>query len=146
MNLDKYTLKVEEESTIFRFESVGPNGRIPKIVQFELIDENGYYNLALGDFNPVTGKIDDLSVSNNRDTDKILATVVAALFRFLDRYPEAVVYAEGSSDARTRLYQMGITRFYEQACANVHLFGQLNGRFVPFVPDERYSAFLVKRK
>jgi hypothetical protein len=146
MNLDKYTLKTEEESTVFRFDSIGPNGRIPKIIQFELIDATGYYNLALGDFDPLTGRINDLSVSNNRDTDKILATVVAALFRFLDQYPDAVVYAEGSSNARTRLYQMGITRFYEQASAEFYLFGELNGRFVPFVNNERYKAFLVKRK
>jgi hypothetical protein len=146
MNLDKYTLKVEEESTVFRFESIGPKGKISKVVQFELMDDNGYYNLALGDFDPLTGRIDDLSVSNNRDTDKVLATVAAALFRFFDHYPEAVVYAEGNSDTRTRLYQMGITRFYEQACNKLFLFGQVNGRFVPFIPNERYSAFLVKRK
>ncbi|KAA0989703.1 DUF6934 family protein [Dyadobacter aurulentus] len=146
MNLDKYTLKAEEESTVFWFESIGPKGTISKIVQFELIEENGYYNLALGDFDPLTGGVNDLSVSNNRDTDKVLATVAAALFRFLDQYPDAVVYAEGSTDTRTRLYQMGITRFYEEARSQLYLFGKLDGRFVPFVPNERYSAFLVKRK
>jgi hypothetical protein len=146
MNLDKYTLNTKEGSTVFRFESIGPNGIIAKIIQFELIDETGYYNLALGDFHPLTGRVDDMSISNNRDTDKILATVVGALFRFLDEYPDAVVYAEGSTETRTRLYQIGITRFYEQASAELYLFGELNGRFVPFVNNERYSAFLVKRK
>ena len=145
MNLDRYTLHGDEKSTVFRFESTGPRGKIQKVIQFELIEE-GYYNLAFGDFDPLTSRINDRSVSNNQDTEKVLATVTAALFRFFDDYPEAVVYAEGSSNARTRLYQMGISRFYEEACSKLFLFGQVNGSFTPFVPGESYCAFLVKRK
>ena len=38
------------------------------------------YNLAFGDKDLLTGDIDDLAVTNNGDTDKVLVTVVAALY------------------------------------------------------------------
>ena len=58
--------------------------------------------------------LDDLAISNNGDTEKVLGTVVAALYAFFDRHPGAIVYATGSTPGRTRLYRMGITKFYEE--------------------------------
>lgn len=40
----------------------------------------GLYNLAFGDKHTVSGEIDNLAITNNDDTDKVLATVVAALY------------------------------------------------------------------
>jgi len=110
MRIEKYTLKSESTLTVFEFISEGPNGLIRKLIQFQVTNRPDLFNLAFGNNNPETGEIDDLSVSNNGDSEKVLATVVAALYAFFDKHPHAFVYATGSTPARTRLYRMGITR------------------------------------
>jgi hypothetical protein len=114
MNIEKYPLKAESNLTFFEFISERPNGLIRKVIQFQKTNEMNLYNLAFGDKHPETGEIDDLSVSNNGDSEKVLATVVAALYAFFDKHPTAFVYATGSTSARTRLYRIGITRFYQE--------------------------------
>lgn len=42
--------------------------------------ETNLYNLAFGDKNPLTGEIDDKIVTDNGDSEKVLATVVAAVY------------------------------------------------------------------
>lgn len=112
MHVDKYQLKAEEELTRFEFISEGPKGAIRKLIEFQRTTEPDVYNLAFGDKHVVTGSIDDLAVSDNGDTEKVLATVVAAVYAFLDSRPTAYVYAQGSTKARTRLYRMGVNRYY----------------------------------
>src|SRR5579875_2670450 len=99
MKLDKYALKAGQDLTIFEFTSEGTKGVIRKIILFQPTTEPHLYNLAFGDRDPMTGGINDMAVSNNGDTDKVLATVVAALYAFFDRYPNAFVYATGSTAA-----------------------------------------------
>ena len=108
----------------------------------------GTYNLAFGDRDPVTGMLDDQARSNNGDTDKVLATVVAALYSFFEIYAEAAVFATGSTPARTKLYRMGIARFYEEMQLDFHLYGRLAATeaFVDFELDTEYDAFLAQRK
>ena len=60
----------------------------------------------------VTGNIDDRIVSNNSDSEKVLATVIQALYIFFRKHPTSKVYVKGSTKSRTRLYRMGITKFY----------------------------------
>ena len=106
MNLKRYELRSDEEFTTFGFLSEGPKGKIEKIISFSLVNQNGLYNLAFGDVNPISGTIDDRIVTDNGDSEKVLATVVAAVYAFCDKFPEAWVYATGSTAARTRLYRM----------------------------------------
>ncbi len=87
MKIDTYSLKAESSLTVFEFLSEGPNGLIRKLIQFQETNQPDVYNLAFGDKNAETGEIDDLVVSNNGDTDKVLATVVAALYAFLRQVP-----------------------------------------------------------
>ena len=94
----------------------------------------------------MTGGIDDLAVSDNGDTEKVLATVVAAVYAFLDSYPTAYVYAQGSTKARTRLYRMGINRFYEDIQRDFYLYGRIGEDFWDFEPDVEYEGFLAQRK
>lgn len=146
MKIDKYALKAGYELTIFEFVSEGRKGAIRKIILFQPTTEPNLYNLAFGDRNPLTGGINDMAVSDNGDTDKVLATVVAALYSFFDRYPIAFVYATGSTVARTRLYRMGITRFYGEMQQDFYLYGQLGDDFPAFEPGKEYEGFLAKRK
>ena len=146
MTLDKYALKAGQDQTIFEFISEGTKGIIRKIILFQSTTEPNLYNLAFGDRDPLTGGLNDMAVSNNGDTDKVLATVVAALYAFCKYYPEAFVYATGSTAARTRLYRMGITRFYDEVRNDFFLYGQVGDDFPEFELGKEYDGFLVKRK
>ncbi|RCR70162.1 DUF6934 family protein [Larkinella punicea] len=146
MKIEKYPLKSESSLTVFEFVSEGPNGLIRKLIQFQETNQQNIYNLAFGDKNTETGDIDDLIVSNNGDTDKVLATVVAALYAFFDKYPDAFVYATGSTNARTRLYRMGITRFYDEMIQDFELYGLSGDDFFHFEVGKEYSGFLAQRK
>lgn len=146
MKIDRYALKSESGLTVFEFISEGPQGTIRKMIHFQETNEPGLYNLAFGDKNSDTDEMDDLSVSNNGDSEKVLATVVAALYAFFDKHPDAFVYATGSTAARTRLYRMGITKFREEMQQDFSLFGQVGDNFVPFETGKAYIGFLAQRK
>jgi len=146
MKIEKYALKAESNLTIFEFISEGPKGLIRKIIQFQETNRLNVYNLAFGDKNSETGEIEDLVVSNNADSEKVLATVVAALYAFFDKHPDAFVYVTGSTSARTRLYRMGITKFYEEMVQNFDLYGQVGDEFYDFEIDKDYAGFLAQRK
>jgi hypothetical protein len=146
MKLERYELKAGKNLITFEFISEGPNGRIPKLVQFTPTNFEDFYNLAFGDKHPETGQIDDLAISKNGDSEKILATVVATVFAFTDKYPDAWVYATGSTKARTRLYKMGISKYWGEAKEDFYILGEINNEWEPFVIGIDYEAFAVKRK
>ncbi len=99
-----------------------------------------------GDFNSDTQEIDDLVVSNNGDTEKVLATVVKAVYTFFYEYSNAFVFATGSTKARTRLYRMGINRFYDEMNKGFYLYGQIGDDFVEYKIGTEYDGFLAQRK
>jgi len=49
MKYDKYQLKSGNKLLLFEFISVGPKGRIKKIVQYSETNLKDYYNLGFGD-------------------------------------------------------------------------------------------------
>lgn len=146
MKLPNYQLKSGAELLSYEFISEGPNGLIRKRIQFTLINRQEVYNLAFGDQDPVSGQIDDVSVSNNGDSEKVLATVVAAVYAFFDKNPEVWVFASGSTKARTRLYRIGITRHFDEIKEDFDIYGQVIDDWQPFEKGKDYQAFLAKRK
>lgn len=98
MKLTNYPLAAEDNLKTFEFISEGPNGLIKKMVQFTPTNLQGFYILAFGDKDSSTGELDDLAISNNNDTERILATVAASVYAFTDKYPEAWIYATGSTN------------------------------------------------
>lgn len=146
MNLPKYQLTSSPGFTSYEFISERPKGFISKRIQFTLVNREGVYNLAFGNKDPVMGEIDDRSVSKNGDSEKVLATVVNAVFSFLDKYPDAWIYASGSTSARTRLYQMGISRHYESVADDLEIYGQIGDNWYPFARNTAYEAFLATRR
>jgi hypothetical protein len=146
MKLPKYHLKAESKFTRFEFISEGNKGVIRKLIEFQATSDEDVYNLAFGDKDASTGDLNDLAVTNNGDTEKVLATVVAALYVFFDNYPTAYVYATGSTKARTRLYRMGITKFYEEMDKDFYLYGQVGDDYPEFKLGKDYDGFLAQRK
>jgi hypothetical protein len=146
MKVEKYHLKSESKFTRFQFVSEGPKGAIRKLIEFQETTNSQIFNLAFGDYNPLTNKIDDLAVSDNGATEKILGTVVTALYAFFNEFPTVFVYATRSTKARTRLYRMGITKFYDQMKEDFYLYGQIGDNFPKFEIGIDYEGFLAQRK
>jgi hypothetical protein len=84
----------------FEFISIGPKGAITKVVHYREINVKGIFNLGFGDKEPVSGFISDLSISNNNDSQKVLATVARTLYLFSNYYPDAIIIASGSTAAQ----------------------------------------------
>jgi hypothetical protein len=146
MKLERYELKAEKSFMVFEFVSEGPKGKIFKLVQFGETNLKGLYNLAFGDKDPATGEINDSIISNNNDSSKVLATVVATVFAFTDKYPETWIFATGSSKSRTRLYRMGLNKYLPEIVQTFDLYGQRLGEWEIFDKGVDYEAFLVQRK
>ena len=78
---------------------------------------------------------------------KILATVVKSVYLFTERYPNAYVYAKGSTHSRNRLYRRGITKYLTQALEDFIIWGELeNEEFEYFNSNSDYEAFIIQRK
>ena len=146
MQLEKYELKSGEQLAVFEFVSIGSNGRINKLVQYTPTNYKDLYNLGFGDKNIDTGEIDDNVISNNGDSEQVLATVVSAVYAFTDIENDAWVYATGSTKSRTRLYRMGISKYLNEVKKDFVIFGLKDGEWEKFELDIDYSAFVVKRK
>lgn len=130
---------------VFEFLSQGPKGRIPKLIKFSETHLKDFYNLAFGDKDIETGEIDDLTVSNNGDSEKVLATIVSAVYAFTDKNRNAWVYATGSTQSRTRLYKRGISKYYEEAVNDFEIYGLFENEWIDFNPNTDFEAFLIKR-
>src|SRR5882762_918527 len=97
---DYYT---SDDYHMYEFYSEGSRGRIKKIILYEKIGMN-LFNLGFGDWNEELQGLDDSSRSNNGDRDKVLATVAFTALDFTSKFPDAQIFAEGSTSSRTRLY------------------------------------------
>lgn len=146
MNLSNYPLSAEDDLTTFEFISEGPKGLIRKLIQFTPTNLEGFFILAFGDKDNETGQIDDLAISDNNDTEKILATVTATVYAFSDKHPNAWIYATGSTKARTRLYRMGINKYLSEASMDFEILGQQGQHWEVFERHKNYDGFLVRRK
>jgi len=146
MQLPKYPLASSDKLMTFEFISEGQNGLINKLVQYQPTNLKDVYNLAFGDKNYTTGRIDDTVISNNGDSEKVLATVVATVYAFTDKYPDVWIYATGSTKSRTRLYRIGIAKFLSEVNTDFEVLGEWNDDWETFRKDVEYEGFLIRRK
>jgi hypothetical protein len=145
MQLDRYDFQTSDTALRYLFTSEGPKGSVTKVVQFRLIDqENNVYNLAFGDWSTETNIIDDFAVTNNNDRDKVLATLASIVLHFSNQFPLALVFAQGSTPGRTRLYRIGIALNFEEISEVFEVYG-LREHWELFRLGIDYDAFLVKR-
>ncbi len=141
-----YNTKTSDNFQTFEFTSEGPKGFIHKVIEYTKTEIEGIYNLGFGDKNKETGYVDDLSITDNKDSKKVLATVAVTLYLFTDEYPDTTILATGSTTARTRLYQMGIANNFEVIQKDFTVLGYDGNTWEPFKRNITYSAFLVRRK
>ena len=87
-----------------------------------------------------------MAKSDNGDSEKILATVAQSAVIFTNYHPNSLIFAEGSTPIRTRLYRIGISQNFEEISETFLVFGLLENEWHPFEKNTDYQAFLVKRK
>src|SRR4051812_35811783 len=124
MNLERYEYTVDRLLLDYEFTSVGPNGHIRKLISFVPRNEGGktFFVLDFGDYLN-DDEIDHFTVSDNKDTEKILATIAVAVIEFTAIFSDMGVYAVGSTPARTRLYQMNIRKYWNNIDTLLFVYG-----------------------
>jgi hypothetical protein len=146
MKLPRYSITFEDNLRTFYFISEGKKGIVEKVVHYDEIAV-GVFNLALADRNPITSQWDDEVVTDNDDTEKILATVIDTVYIFTTANPTAYIYAKGSTHSRNRLYRRSITKYLEQALKDFIIWGELEDENTElFNPTTDYIGFLIQRK
>ncbi len=133
MKLPRYELIAEASLKVFEFNSEGPKGLIRKLIKFSETSEKDFYNVAFGDKDYLTGYFDDNVISDNGDSERVLATVVSTVYSFTSSNINVWVYATGSSKSRTRLYRMGISKYLDEIKQDFHVFGLLDGEWEEFL-------------
>jgi uncharacterized protein YlxP (DUF503 family) len=148
MNVEQYSVIPDNSNLSFKFQSIGPKGVIKKRVLFrKIISSNeNYYNLSFGDWDEQRGRADDLAITNNNDTDKVLSTVANTILKFVQHFPDSNILIIGSTKSRTRLYQMAIRRNIVEIENLFYLQGLRNGIWELYKPGINFDAFLIKCK
>lgn len=143
--MDRYEVFADTSRRVYEFLSIGPNGTIRKIIRYQPIAKD-IFNLTFGDLNDREHRMEDRVRSNNQDRDKVLATVAFTVLEFLEYYPGATILIEGSTPARTRLYQMQIKSAWHWISELVHVKGRLGWKWEVLRPGGNYKAFAVQSK
>ena len=145
MKYPKYPVITGNNPYIYEFYSEGSRGRIRKGVFYTQIGEN-LFNLGFGDWNGDLQNINDENRSNNGDRGQVLATVSYTALDFTNKFPKAQLFVEGSTPARTRLYQMGIAYNLLEINETFEIMGFIDDGWEAFQSGWNYEAFLIKRK
>ena len=146
MELPKYQISTNEDQTVFKFVSDGPNDKIIKIVLYQPMNEPDLYNLALGDLDSKTREIDFDIRTNNGDRDMILATITETVYAFLYSRPTYSIHFKGSDSVRTRLYQMAISNYFDKLSEDFEIQGKLENELLRFKKGVNFDAFIIQLK
>ncbi len=139
-------IESDRKQSLFAFTSEGPRGSIQKRVQYTETHIKNLFNLGFGDEDETTGKIHDTVITNNGDSQKVLATVAATIYLFSERHPNAWVFIKGNNKVRTRLYRIAITVHLTEIEKDFHIFGLINEQWQEYSSADDFEAFLIKRK
>jgi hypothetical protein len=114
-------IKVTDDFSVFEFTSTGEKGAIRKRIVFTETEMDKVFNLAFGDVDN-DDEINDYSISNNGDRNKILATVAKIVEDYTNKYPDRWIFFKGSTNERTRLYRMAVGLHFEELSAKFEIF------------------------
>jgi hypothetical protein len=145
MQIPKYKVLTNGTHDTYEFLSHRPKGTIKKVVQYTQIRPR-LYNLAFGDWDEVDQEIKDNTRSNNSDRDMILATVASTVIDFLQYHPGSILFAQGQTLSKTRLYQIGINTNWKEISVLFNIFGFCNGVWEKFQLGKNYQAFILRAK
>jgi hypothetical protein len=148
MELKGYDLIKDPDNLVYEFYSEGPRGKIKKHVRFQPLQRmsGNAYNLAFGDADEITGKMDDMVVSNNKDRVKVLQTVATVVVDFLKFHPQSIILVQANTLSRIRLYQMGISANLLKINQHYEIYAELENEWFPFQKGINYERFLLFKK
>jgi hypothetical protein len=127
MQFEKYeNIIASSDKLEFQFTSEGPKGKIVKVIQFTQTQNENIYNLAFGNLGK-DGSVDDETTNDNKDRNKILATVAASVYEFSSLYPDKFIFFCGTTTERTRLYRMALAINLEYLKKDFRIYGVLKG-------------------
>jgi hypothetical protein len=138
-------VEVTDEFDVFHFISTGRNGDVLKRVAFTKTEQEKVYNLAFGDVDE-DNEINDYSVTDNGDRNKVLATVVSIVEVYTKRFPDRWIFFRGSTAERTRLYRIAVGLHIDELSGLYELKAYVDGDLVSFVKNMKINAFLIRRK
>ena len=141
MHVPSYPFKGDESHLVYYFESVNSQEVIKKVVQFTEIHVN-IFNLFLGDVDE-SGVLSDSTISNNKDMEKVLATVCKIMVEFLQINSGCFVYFTGSDVVRTRLYRIAITNYKNDFEDLFVIFGVVDNEIEKYQINRNYDGFLI---
>jgi hypothetical protein len=146
MKYESYdAVRIADDLSSTDFISTGKHGERLKRVWFMPSNIENIYNLVFGNL-IAEDEVDDFSVNDNGDRNKILATVAQAVNKYTKRYPERMIYFIGSTQSRTRLYRMAIGLNFEDLSLTFDIFAKTTNGIVPFCKNMEVIAFFIKRK
>jgi hypothetical protein len=150
MQYEKYGHVIASSDKLeFQFDSEGPKGKVEMVVQFTQTNNTDIYNLAFGVLKK-DGTIDDLTTNDNKDRNKILATVAATVYEFTAYYSDKTVFFCGSTPERSRLYRMALSLNLSELEKDFLIYGILKGidsyEKMIFKKGVDYFSFMIKRK
>jgi hypothetical protein len=131
----------------FDFISEGHKGKIPKRVEILATPMPNLFNLSFGDIRE-NDDIDDLTISNNGDRNKILATIVKVVMEYTYKFPDRYIYFKGSTEQRTRLYRIAVSLNLEELSEMFEIYADVTGSLdlITFQKGLVIKAFVIKRK
>ena len=126
-----------------RFFSVGPNGRFELRTFVTRVNDpsQNFFNIGFGVWDENLQTINDKIQTRNDDFRRILGTIAVIALDFLRKYPFAYLYAEGSTFARTRLYQREISKVLDELPEDLILHGLIKQDDIGFILFQRGITF-----
>ncbi|MCF0064211.1 hypothetical protein MUK70_26530 [Dyadobacter chenwenxiniae] len=139
-----YPYLASEDYLSFTFKSISEKRIICKKAEFLPISDD-IYNFAFGDLADENA-IDDRAVTDNKDMNMVLATIIQILLEFLETHKNKAVYFQGSTTSRTRMYQIILRREKPNWENRLIVYGIFNDEIMPYETDFSFDAFIVKQK
>lgn len=144
MDRSLYQYIFDNSGRIFSFSSTG--GReMDKVVLFIPTAYSDCYSITLGDLQ-IDGSIDVNERGGSYNAEFVLSTVAKVIAFFLSDFPGAEVIIEGSTPARTRLYQIAISREMDDLGRYFDVYGVDGDTVEIFRKGRMYRSFAITVK
>jgi len=165
---DKSRLKVR-----FAFISKGTNDVI-KIIDYDYVglrNDVKTFNLGFGDFDPLTGRVNDHANTDNGDVYDVLNTVLNTVPQFFEEYPDHSLMVRGSDSGeefikrcrpqckkkcnmnqcknqnrRINVYTQYVNTNYDELAIDYNFLGGNEDTVEQFEKGKKYDTVFVSKK
>lgn len=144
---DRYSVSISSNDNTYEFISIGAKGEVKKIIKFAETFEENVFALGFGDVDK-DGHPNDSIRTNNGDIEKVLTTVAYCCYMFSEKNPDAKILFQGSTNSRTRLYRVGISKYLDVLLKDFVIYGHnpKEDVFELYQKNKHYDAFLVTKR